>query len=80
MTDVEEMAAILEKIAAQADRAGQVIRGLRTMTRKHESVREPLDCSSLIAEVFKLAEFDLRVRGWKLVLNIEPGLPRVVGD
>jgi two-component system sensor kinase FixL len=80
MTDADEMVTILDKIATQADRAGQVIRGLRNMTRKRESVREPLDCTALIAEATKLVEFELRARGWRLVLNLEPGLPRVQGD
>jgi two-component system sensor kinase FixL len=80
MTDANELAAILDKIAAQADRAGQVIRGLRNMTRRRESVREPLDCAALIGEASRLVEFELRVRGWRLLLNLEQNLPRVLGD
>jgi two-component system sensor kinase FixL len=74
-TDAEELATIHEKIAAQAERAGQVIRGLRSMTRKHESVRERLDCATLIVEASRLVEFELRARGWRLLLELAPELP-----
>lgn len=75
-----ELAAIHEKIAAQAERAGQVIRGLRSMTRRREAVREPLECSALVRDAAKLVEFELRARGWKFVLDLEPNLPRVLCD
>jgi two-component system sensor kinase FixL len=78
--DVEELAVIHDKIAAQAERAGQVIRGLRNMTRKREAERAPLDCGALIGEASKLIEFELRARGWKLLLSLEPRLPKVLGD
>lgn len=79
-TDAAELAGIHEKIAAQAERAGQVIRGLRSMTRRRDSVREPLDCAALIVEASKLVEFELRSRGWRLVQNLDPRLPQVLGD
>ena len=80
MIDADELATIHDKIAAQAERAGQVIRGLRNMTRRRESVREQLDCCQLIGEASKLVEFELHARGWKLVLNLELDLPPVLGD
>ncbi len=79
-TDAEELASINDKIAVQAERAGQVIRGLRSMTRRREAVRESLDCSALIGEVSKLIEFELRARGWRLLISLEPKLPEVLGD
>jgi two-component system sensor kinase FixL len=75
-----EMAGILEKIGAQAERAGQVIRGLRSMTRKHEAARARLDCNALVTEVSRLVEFELRASGCKLQLDLAPGLPPVYGD
>lgn len=76
----QELAAIHDKIAAQAERAGQVIRGLRNMIRRSESARQPLDCRTLIGEVTKLIEFELRARGWKLLLAVQPSLPPISGD
>ena len=78
--DAEELAVIHDKIAAQAERAGQVIRGLRNMTRKREFVREPLDCGALIGEATRLIEFELRARGWRLLVQLEPRLPPVLAD
>ncbi|MDP3856937.1 MAG: PAS domain S-box protein [Stagnimonas sp.] len=76
----EELVTTLEKISAQAERAGQVIRGLRSLTRKRDAVREPLDCNQLITEVARLLEFELRNSGWRLLLNLAPKLPTVMGD
>lgn len=76
----EELIGTLEKISAQADRAGQVIRGLRSLTRKRDAVRERLDCNQLISEVAKLLEFELRNSGWRLLLRLTPRLPAVTGD
>ncbi|MES2683557.1 MAG: PAS domain S-box protein [Pseudomonadota bacterium] len=79
-TSPEELIATLEKISTQAERAGQVIRGLRNLTRKRDAVKEPLDCNQLISEVAKLLEFELRNSGWRLLLNLAPELPTVQGD
>lgn len=78
--DPEELATIHDKIAAQAERAGQVIRGLRNMARKHESTRERLDSAALIVEASRLVEFELRARGWRLLLDLKPDLPPVCVD
>lgn len=75
-----ELVATLEKIAAQAERAGQVIRGLRSLTRRRDALREPLDVNQLIGEVAKLLEFELRNSGWRLLLHLSPGLLPVIGD
>jgi two-component system, LuxR family, sensor kinase FixL len=77
---VDELVTTLEKISAQAERAGQVIRGLRSLTRRRDSVREPLDVNQLIGEVARLLEFELRNSGWRLLLTLAPGLPAVLGD
>jgi two-component system, LuxR family, sensor kinase FixL len=79
-TDSTELAATLDKISAQAERAGQVIRGLRSLTRKRDAVREPLDVNQLISEVARLLEFELRNSGWRLLLSQAPSLPPVLGD
>jgi two-component system, LuxR family, sensor kinase FixL len=57
-----------------------VIRGLRSLTRRRDSVREPLDINQLIGEVVRLLEFELRNSGWRLLLNLAPRLPQVLGD
>ena len=76
----KELATILEKISHQAERAGQVIRGLRSMTRKQDAERTRLDCNALILEVTRLVEFELRDSGVRLQLELAPRLPPVLGD
>jgi two-component system sensor kinase FixL len=75
-----ELGGALEKIAAQAERAGEVIRGLRNLLRKRNQVREPLDCNQLVREVVRITDFELRQSGFRLVQTLAPSLPSVVGD
>ncbi len=70
----------LEKIGQQAEHAGQVIRSLRAMVQRREFQRHRLDLNTLIEEVSRLAEIDLRSSGQKLVLDLAPGLPAFLGD
>jgi two-component system, LuxR family, sensor kinase FixL len=78
--DGVELAGTLEKIGAQAERAGQVIRGLRSLVRRRDEVREPLDVNRLIRDVIKLVEFDVRQAGYRLVLELSEPLPATMGD
>lgn len=75
-----DLVGTLEKISAQAERAGQVIRGLRSLTRRRDAVREMLDVNQLIREVSRLLDFELRNSGWRLLLNLQTELPAVMGD
>lgn len=76
----EELIGTLEKISAQAERAGQVIRGLRSLVRRRDEQREPLDLNRLIRDVIKLVDFDVRQAGYRLVLELTDPLPAVLGD
>ncbi|MGQ0700338.1 MAG: PAS domain S-box protein [Panacagrimonas sp.] len=75
-----ELVEVLEKISRQAERAGQVIRGLRSMIRQGEPEREPQDLNALVEDVSRLVEIDLRGTSERLVLELASGLPRFVGD
>lgn len=75
-----ELVSYLEKISAQAERAGQVIRGLRALTRRREAARESLEVNALVREISKLIEFELRGAGSRLTLDLAPSLPPVRGD
>ena len=76
----EELAGTLDKIGAQAERAGQVIRGLRALVRRREEQREPLDLNRLIRDVIKLIEFEVRQAGYRLSLDLAEPLPAAMGD
>ncbi len=75
-----DLVSTLEKISTQADRAGQVIRGLRNLVRRRDVVRELLDCNHLVREVARLVDFDLRQAGFRLVWNLAGEVPPVLGD
>lgn len=76
----EELAGTLDKIGAQAERAGQVIRGLRALVRRRDEQREPLDVNRLIRDVIKLVDFEVRQAGYRLVLDLADALPATMGD
>ncbi|MFA5939811.1 MAG: PAS domain S-box protein [Sinimarinibacterium sp.] len=75
-----ELLGVLEKIAAQAERAGQVIRGLRALTKRGESQRQLLDCNQLVADVVRLVEFELRGTDAQLYVELGGDLPPVFVD
>jgi two-component system sensor kinase FixL len=76
----EELTVTLEKIGAQAERAGQVIRGLRALVRRREEVRQTLDVNRLIRDVSKLVDFEIRQSGYGLLMNLHEPLPAASGD
>jgi two-component system sensor kinase FixL len=76
----DELATTLDKIGAQAERAGQVIRGLRALVRRRDEAREPLDVNRLIRDVIKLLDFEVRQAGYHLDLELAEPLPATMGD
>jgi len=76
----QELAGVLDKISTQAERAGQVIRGLRKLARRQDQVALPMDINQLVAEVARLVEFEFRNAGWDLNQWLTPDLPSVTGD
>lgn len=80
LADPKEIVETLEKISAQAVRAGQVIHGLRKLTRRREAERVQLDCNALIQEVSRLIELELRFSEHALVLALDPTSPKICGD
>jgi two-component system sensor kinase FixL len=76
----EELAGTLDKIGKQAERAGQVIRGLRALVRRRDEQREPLDLNRLIRDVIKLVDFEVRQAGYTVDLALAEELPQTLGD
>lgn len=76
-----ELIEVLEKIGRQAERAGQVIRGLRSLVKKRDADRpRPLELNRVVEDVVGLAEIDLRGSPQRLELQLGSGLPRVLGN
>jgi len=69
----ETVATTLGKVAAQARRAGEVMRTVRGYLRAGESARRRVDLDTLIAEALDLADIEARNR--RIALMFEPDLP-----
>jgi two-component system sensor kinase FixL len=67
----------LEQIAAQALRAGEIIRRLRSLVRNHETQREPTHINSLIEELGTLTRADARMNDVRVTLQLAPELPPI---
>lgn len=80
LSNPAELLGILEKIAAQAERAGQVIRGLRALAKRADPERKRLDVNLLVREVRRLVEFEFRDHGIQLETREQSGLQAVQGD
>lgn len=78
--DLDELRAILEDVAADSLRGGEVIRRLRDLLKKGESKRRTLDINEVVLEVLPLVRSDAIRRGVSLDHEMAPGLPPVTGD
>ena len=78
--DIEELRAIVADILRDDQRAGGVINKLRSLLGKGELKLEPLDLSEVISDVLALLRSDATVRHVRLDTDIEPGIPKILGD
>jgi two-component system sensor kinase FixL len=77
---MEDVVGALQQIAAQALRAGEVIRRLRALVRNRQHQEELLDLNSVVRELVVLAQSDARMHNVRLELQLAEGLPSVLGD
>jgi two-component system sensor kinase FixL len=70
----------VEKIAEQALRAGEVLGRLRGFARKGDAKIRPCDVGSLVTDVLRLAEVDVRHHRAAVQVEIAPDLPPVRAD
>ncbi len=78
--DHDELRAILEDVAADSLRGGEVIRRLRDLLKKGESRRQTLDINEVVLEVIPLVRSDAIRRNVSLEHRMAPGLPPVIAD
>jgi PAS domain S-box-containing protein len=76
----EELALVSEQIASQVTRAVSIINHMREFGRKAEIQREKIDINESLRAVFALLGEQLRVRGVKLLLDLQDDLPPVFAD
>lgn len=78
--DLKEVRGALQEIAAQAMRAGDIIRRLLTLARSHHPMRLPTSVNTLLLEISDLVQADARAHGIQYRLELTEPLPPVEAD
>lgn len=78
--DIEEIREILMDIIADDQRAGEVVRRVRSLVKKERPQLQPLDVNGIIAEVIRLVRVDALIKGVGIRTVFSPDLPRVFSD
>ncbi len=78
--DLDRLNIVLQRIATDAHRAGQVIRRLRQFLRKRTPERTSVQVNDLVREVASFVYSDLRRRDVRLGIDLGKDLPPVQGD
>jgi len=78
--DTEEIRGALHEIAAQALRAGEIIRRLRSLVRKQETARVRMQVNTLIEELGSLTTTDAQLHDVRLLFEPASDLPDVCVD
>ncbi len=76
----EKCADVMERIGAQAERAGEIIRHLRQFVRKEQPQRGLVDLNELIREVLVLLKPEARQAGVSVHQDLQQDLPRVMAQ
>jgi two-component system sensor histidine kinase TtrS len=74
----EELSDILQRVAQQAQRAGEIIRQLRRFVRKDQAEHTAADINTLVRRVLLLLEPEIRQEGVDMLFSEDTELPAVV--
>jgi len=75
-----EAVEVMQRVAAEAERAGEIVRKMRGFVRGEESQLALVEPGFLATEVMRLASAEARQSGVELKSTVEPGLPPVLAD
>ncbi|HUL03782.1 MAG TPA: MASE1 domain-containing protein [Gemmatimonadales bacterium] len=78
--DVKEVREILDDIAGDDRRAGEVIRRLHALLKKGDLQRRPLDLNEVVSDALELMHSDLIQRSVSVDAHLAPELPMVLAD
>jgi len=79
-SETGEQLEILDKIAVQAQRAGEVIRRIRALAADGETSRQIVEINDVVGEVLELAVIDARAHEHVLEADLAPSLPSIRAD
>jgi two-component system sensor kinase FixL len=71
---------VMQRVAAEAERAGEIVRKMRGFVRGEESQMAMVEPAFLATEVMRLAAAEARQSGVELKSGVAPGLPQVLAD
>jgi PAS domain S-box-containing protein len=78
--DVDEVRTLLKRIVNDGHRASAVIAGIRSMFRKDDGERKPLNVNDLIGEVLAVVRGELESHRVSLQTELHDGLPLVLAE
>lgn len=78
--DPRELMGTFEEVINQGMRAGEIIRHLRELVRRHTTMQTPLDINALIHAVIHYAQLELRQARIDLRLELAESLPKALAD
>jgi PAS domain S-box-containing protein len=78
--DLPKLDSLFEGVVADGRRAGEIIRGIRSMVRKGEEVRTPVNLNDVIASVLGFVHSDALGHQCALITETDPKLPLVEAD
>lgn len=78
--DVAEARAITARIAADAQRAADIIARVRTMASARPLEKTALSVNGVVEEAMVFLRHEMQAQGAELTLDLAPDLPAVVGD
>ena len=78
--DLAELRELLGDIGSDGHRASEVLRGVRGMVKKADTIRQRINLNDIVLNVVQLVQADAVLRGCELKTSLAPSLPEVEGD
>jgi two-component system sensor kinase FixL len=80
LANMPKLDGLLQSIVGDVRRAGEIIRGIRSMVRKSAGARGPVDLNTVVADVVTMVHSDAVGRNCMIVTELQPKLPLVNAD
>jgi PAS domain S-box-containing protein len=77
---VAELSELLSDISTDARRAGDVIRGIRNMVKKGQTVRKDVSLNDVVLNVVRMVKSEAALNSCELETSMQSDLPLVQGD
>src|SRR5438552_18814207 len=68
---------LLQDMVTDSQRAGEIVRGIRSLVRKDKSVRSRLNLNAVIADTLRLVSSDVLLRECVVTTEMDHNLPQV---